>query len=462
MKTVTTPIIPSKPIFAKIKGTRELHKEAICVFAATGFFLDQDTYWKDEVVLRPACHHEFNEADLLVKSTSYFNWHHSPQQISFREALSQFTSLFESIVDEQVKGNKVILPLSGGLDSRSQAAALLHLKKDVSSYSYQFKGGYPETKLAKSIAKVCDFSFQEYEIEKGYLWDVIEDLARINGGYSEFTHPRQMAIIDEYESMGSIFSLGHWGDVLFDEGASQDLEPKDLLPLILKKVIKKGGMDLAESLWQVWELNGTFKSYLEKRIQALLDEINIAHVGAKMRAFKSLYWAPRWTSTNLAVFSEKRPISIPYYDNRMCEFICSIPEEYLADRKLQIAYIKLRSKNLAKITWEDQKPYNLFSYHKNKSPHNLPYRVVNKVKREANKLLGDPLVQRNWELQFLGTDNEQKLESYLFGRHLTKLIPAKIIEETYQKFKSEDSVYFSHPVSMLLTLALKMQQVHGE
>ncbi len=220
----------------------------------------------------------------------------------------------------------------------------------------------------------------------------------------------------------------HWGtgEMFFlMKALLKSWKANDLLPLILKKVVKKGGMGLAESLWQVWELKGTFKGYLQKRIQALLDEINIDHVGAKMRAFKSLYWAPRWTSTNLAVFSEIRPMSIPYYDNRMCEFICSIPEEYLAHRKLQIAYIKLRSKDLAKITWQDQKPYNLYNYHRNKSPQNLPYRVINKLQREANKLLGDPLIQRNWELQFVGTDNEQKLESYLFGPHLKKLIPAK-------------------------------------
>ena len=52
--TIKTPIIPYKQTFVKVNKPHELNHKAICVFAAIGFFLDQDTYWKDEVVLPPA------------------------------------------------------------------------------------------------------------------------------------------------------------------------------------------------------------------------------------------------------------------------------------------------------------------------------------------------------------------------------------------------------------------------
>ena len=209
IKPLKTPIIPIKPTFAKIDAPHELNKEAICIFMATGFFLDQDTYWKDEVVLKPACTHEIDGNGLLIKSSPWFEWHYKPRDLTFKQALQEFTDLFHAIIEEQVGSQKVILPLSGGLDSRTQAVALKSLGKNVHSYSYDFKGGYPETKIAKQIAKECEFSFNEYHIEKGYLWDSIEELAKINGCYSEFTHPRQMAIINEFETMGDVFSLGH-------------------------------------------------------------------------------------------------------------------------------------------------------------------------------------------------------------------------------------------------------------
>src|SRR5690606_2250966 len=129
-----------------------------------------------------------------------------------------------------------------------------------------------------------------------------------------------------------VFSLGHWGDVLFDRGCPEGTPESQLLEIILKKVIKKGGMELATALWQEWELEGDFESYLRQRISELLHNIKIENPSAKLRAFKSLYWAPRWTSVNLSVFEAAHPITLPYYDNRMCEFICTIPEEYLAGR----------------------------------------------------------------------------------------------------------------------------------
>ncbi|MFB9271736.1 MULTISPECIES: glycosyltransferase [Flavobacteriaceae] len=458
MKTIKTPIIPINQTFAKIKAPHELHKEAICIFVATGFFLDQDTYWKDEVVLRPATINTLDENGFLIESTPWFQWHYTPQQCEFSEALQQFTSLFETIVNEQVGDKKVILPLSGGLDSRTQAVALKHLQKDVKSYSYEFKGGYPETKIAKRIAKACDFDFNEYQIEKGYLWNCIEELAELNQCYSEFTHPRQMAIVDEFETMGEIFSLGHWGDVLFDkmcnEHLNEHLNEHEELAVIYKKIIKKGGLELATALWNAWELPNTFETYLKQRIQKLLNEINITNSSAKIRAFKSLYWAPRWTAINLNVFQKKHPITLPYFDDNMCEFICTIPESFLADRKLQIEYIKSRNKKLAAVQWQAQKPFNLNTYSYNKVPYNLPYRVIGKLQRVLSSAIGKPFIQRNWELQFLGLENEKHLKNYLEAPSFQKLIPTAVTNQFYKAFKKGDKVVYSHPVSMLLTLAL--------
>ncbi|MGV6828232.1 MAG: asparagine synthase-related protein [Flavobacteriales bacterium] len=454
-----TPIIPIQPAFAKVNATHQLNKKAICVFAAIGFFLDKDSYWEDEIALPPASTHRFDARGFYLDSKPYFKWHYSPRDISFDQTIKEFTQLFHTIIQEQVGNKKVILPLSGGLDSRTQAVALKVLGKKVHSYSYDFIGGYPETKIAKQIARTCGFSFSEFHITKGYLWNCIVELATINKCYSDFTHPRQMAIINEFDAMGDVFSLGHWGDVLFDHMTLEPLSQEKELAYVLKSIVKKGGMELATILWKEWNLEGTFKNYLENRVVKLLSKINIKNSSARIRAFKSRFWAPRWTSVNLSVFQEKKPITLPYYDNRMCEFICTVPEQYLANRKLQIAYIKQQNPELAKITWQSQKPYHLYNFHKNKMPHNLTYRLFDKLQRELKEVIGKPYIQRNWELQFLGKENKKQLESYLFGSDLEKLVSKEISQDFYHKFENQDQVKYSHPVSMLLTLALKMKKL---
>lgn len=454
MKKIKTDIIPISQQFAKVKAPHELNLEAICVFTATGFFLDQDTYWKDQVVLKPASINTIDDDGVLIKSEPWFNWYYAPSEKSFDSCLEDFTNLFEDIIDEQTESKRIILPLSGGLDSRTQAVALKHLGKSVNAYSYSFKGGYPEAKLSRKLAKACSFKFEEFEIPSSYLWDSIEDLARINNCYSDFTHPRQMAVIDEFDAMGDVFSLGHWGDVLFDRMCEDSLSADQELELVLKKIIKKGGIELATTLWKHWKLNGNFETYLRQRVQTLLSAIDIDNSSAKIRAFKSIYWAPRWTSVNLSVFEDKKPITLPYYDNAMCEFICTVPEVFLADRKIQIAYIKKRNQEVAKITWQEKKPFNLYNFHLNKAPYNLPYRIVNKLKRELNTLLGEKYIQRNWELQFIGAQNEEQLNAYLHDQTFLTLVPEYIINAFQEKFKNQDSVYYSHPISILLTLSL--------
>ena len=454
MKIIKTPIIPINQTFAKVKAPHELNKEAICIFTATGFFLDQDTYWKDKVVLRPATNNTIDDAGFLVESTPWFHWHYSPNNNSFSETLSQFSQLFEHIIDEQVGTKKVILPLSGGLDSRTQAVALKKLAKEVKTYSYQFKGGYKETKIAQKIAKFCNFKFQKLEIESGYLWDCIEDLADINKCYSEFTHPRQMAIFNEFDAMGTIFSLGHWGDVLFDSQTTKQLSKQEEITLIKSKIIKKGGIELATELWKAWNLSGNFETYFNNRVKLLLKEINITNSSAKIRAFKSLFWAPRWTAINLTIFQKKHPITAPYFDDRMCEFICSIPEVFLVDRKLQIEYVKIRNKELAAIQWQAQKPFNLNTYNFNKVPYNLPYRILGKLQRVLSSALGKPFIQRNWELQFLGEENDKHLKNYLEDPAFQKLVSTAVTNQFFDAFKKGDKVVYSHSISMLLTLAL--------
>ncbi|WP_456439196.1 asparagine synthase-related protein [Psychroserpens sp.] len=457
MTTFTTSIIPNKQTFAKVDKPHKLNYKAICVFVATGFFLDQDTYWEDELCLKPASTHNLDTNGILLNSKPSFKWHYSPRDISFNQVLEEYVALLTDIIQEQVKDNPVILPLSGGLDSRSQALVLSKMSNPVSAYSYSFQNGYPEHKISKKIADVCDFDFQEFSISNGYLWDVIEDLGRINKCYSEFTHARQMAVFKPLSDMRGVMSLGHWGDVLFDKGAPSNITEDTKVSYLLKKMVKEKGFELAEKLWQTWELEGDFKSYLRTRVEDIVSKINIDNISAKVRAFKTSQWAHRWTTTNLSIFEAAKPITLPYYDDRMCKFICSVPERFLADRQLQIAHIK-QHKALASVTWHANKPFNLLNYNYNKSPYNLPFRVANKASREISNMLGKPFTQRNWELQFLGKENDNKLQSFLFSENFKNLVPQEVTSYFYNQFKTDNAIVYAHPLSMLLTLALFHKQ----
>ncbi|MBL8007062.1 MAG: asparagine synthetase B family protein [Ignavibacteria bacterium] len=457
-----TSLIPQKQIFARVDGENSLNLKAICIFAATGFFLEKDTYYNNLTALQPATEYLFSEENCIAKSEVYWKWNYNPKDVTLKQATEEFAQLFEKITFDSLKNKKIILPLSGGLDSRSQAAALGNTS-DVNCYSYKFSGSFDETKYGKEICKVNNYSFKEYIIPEGYLWNVINELSQINQCYADFTHPRQMAVINEIKDLGEIFYLGHWGDVLFDDmGIEDNTDFNEQTGIILKKILKKGGTELAEELWKSWGLEGNFKEYLRNRISELHGQIQIENANSAVRAFKSMYWAPRWTSANMNVFEKYRPVFLPYYSDEMCKFICNVPEELLSGRKIQIEYIKMKNPDLAEIPWQNYEPLNLYNFKEYTDKKNIPMRALKKAKKIlSEKLSGKRIITRNWEIQFLGEDNDIRLKKYLFENNkLTEILPANVIKNFYDKFRYTDNIYYSHPLSMLLTLSAFANNIH--
>ncbi len=452
--TFTLPIIPSIVEYYTLPGAASLDFESICCFVATGFFLDDSTYYKNKKSFRPASSYSFDEIGNITRQEQYFKWHYSPREITFAQALDEFSQLFESIVRQGTENAKVILPISGGLDSRTLAAALSG-SGNVFSYSYEFENGIGENSYGESIARACGYPFSGYTIPKGYLWGSIEKAAKLNGCYSDFTNPRQLAVLDKLKNKGSVFLLGHWGDVLFDDmwiNSSLDLDAQ--VDIVKKKILKKGGAELAQALWQSWGLTGNFSEYLNERIRDMLISIPIDDANARVRAFKSLHWAPRWTSNNLTFFNSIHDIYVPYYHDEMCKFICTLPEKFLTGRRMQIEYLKQRAPRLAIIPWQKYDPCNLYNYEAYYSLRYLPYRVKRKIENEARNIDGKKKIVSNWQIQFLGKENEPNLKHWLFENPaLMELIPRKLIDLFYAKFQRENDQY-QHTISMLLTLSL--------
>ncbi len=455
--SVQTPIIPQEQIFINAGEEEGLDFKEIAVFAAIGFFLGDASYYTNVKCLQPATKYSFNHDGGKIKAENYFKWNYQPRDISLKVATEEFAHLFDKICKKNLQNKRIILPLSGGLDSRSQATVIKD-EKNVFSYSYKFHDSFDETSFGKKIAEINGWDFKDYIISPGYLWSKIDELAEINQCYTDFVTPRQMGIFDEYDSMGDVFFLGHWGDVLFDDmGVNDDISLEEQVEVIVRKIVKKGGLELGNALWNEWGIEGALTDYIKEKVSNLLSNIKIDNANSRIRAFKSMYWAPRWTSVSLEVFKKKHPLYLPYYDDEMCKFICGVPEDHLAQRKIQIEYIKMTSPELAKVPWQSYAPLNLYNYKDYYSVKNLPIRTLTHMKRRVNRIVGcADRNYRNWEIQYLGKDNPQKLSEQLFYNGSSENF---ISNETKSKFldkfmNAKEKVNYAHPINMLLTLSV--------
>ncbi len=456
--TIRLPIVPSVVSYYTLPTESKLDYPAICCFAALGFFLDDDTYFTNRKAFRPATEYRFGADGSVLSQKRYFNWHYTPRSIDFGQALDEFSSLIESIVEQETARKKIVLPVSGGLDSRALAATVAH-RNDVFAYSYQFENGIAENFYGEAVAKVLSFPHQGIVIPKGYLWKVIDQLAQLNGCNAEFLNPRQMAVYNQLQDKGDVFLLGHGGDLFFDSmGVPDTFTENEQHQYLVRKLIKPAGWQLGESLWKAWGLAGDFKEYLSSRILNLLRNIEIDNANARLRAFKTEYYVARWTAVNLELFEQQLPISVPFFHDDMCRFICTVPEAHLSGRILEIEYIKRKQPLLAKIPWQKVYPCNLYNYRQFNS---LPIKLQRgwiKVKRELSKQLLDKRSDTgNWELQFCGTDNNHYLTEYLFNQVNPVFIPKEVSLEYYQKFQQYGKPYV-HAVTMLLTLNMFQRQ----
>ena len=135
-----------------------------------------------------------------------------------------------------------------------------------------------------------------------------------------------------------------------------------------------------------------------------------------------MQWAPRWANPNLGAFTTSKIIFEPYETDEMCKFITTVPEHYLADRKIQIEYSLRNSLALSKIPWQEHYPFNLTNFSFNK----LPYNILFKLKNKSREFFSNRFIRRNWELQLLGNNNQNKLyEILFFNKKLNCIIPEK-------------------------------------
>ncbi|MBS2099077.1 asparagine synthase-related protein [Carboxylicivirga linearis] len=455
MITKRTAIIPDIPQFVGIKD--ELDYKSICFFAATNFFLGENTYYKKLKCLLPGTEYTLSDNNEVLEQKRWFDWHYSPRDIRLDEVVDEFSHLFKTITEEQTQGRRVVLPLSGGLDSRTQAAVLKG-HPNVSCYSYEYPNGIKEASFGQKIASACGYDFTRMVTPEGYLWEKLDEITSLMQYGGDSTASRQAAFMDDFPLMGDTLFLGHWGDVLFDDmglDSNRNYSDEDYIDIMIHKLSKRGGVELANDLWQAFGLSGSFMAYFNEQVGERLADINITDPNAKIRAFKSLYWAPRWTSMAMPIFAKNMEIKLPYYDDRMCKFICTIPEKHLAGRQVQIEYLKKEAPELARIPWQTFAPLNLYTYKRYNHISNLPNRIMTRLRYDYNRLVKPKgFVTRNWEIQFLGTSNQQQLAYWLDNnKKLNKFIPKELTNKYFQAFKKGKCVGNAHPISTLLTFS---------
>lgn len=130
---------------------------ALTQFRATGYVLGVDTLLFNVKQVLPGTKLESNKIDGSISINRYYKYQPAPKTESSEEYLIQeLSNVLDNVIKKtitRINGRQVIIPLSGGLDSRIIACKFVeHGYKNIVTFSYGANGNY-EAKIAKKVAR---------------------------------------------------------------------------------------------------------------------------------------------------------------------------------------------------------------------------------------------------------------------------------------------------------------------
>lgn len=436
-------------------GPAQLDWWALAGFFSHGFFPADRTYHPDVRILEPASHHELSRGGVWRRQR-YWTWRHEPNDRPYGQVLDEFIERMRELIDE-IDVGRLAVPISGGLDSRLTVAALAPERAGRWAFSYGYGPRSVETRIARALASRRRLPFTEFEVPT-YLFQEIDRVLDSVEGFQDITQSRQLGVADALRRNADTVVAAHWGDVWLDDmGFDKDaaeLSSSALVDHVLSRIQKRGRAWLLEHLCRphVAQPEEALRGWVES---ALSSYGEIEDPDFRVKAFKTDHWSFRWTLASVRAYEVAATPKLLFYDPRLVDFFLRLPTDYVARRRLEIGAIKRLAPDLARVRWQAFDA-SLYTWHLHDSLH-LPRRAIKKLWRLARR---EKVLQRNWEVQFGGSQGRRDLRRHLLepGLRLHDWVSIRDVEALLRDFFDRPDGANGYTVSMLLTFALRLER----
>jgi len=323
-------------------------------FLVTGYVTGSETLFDGIWQIQSGEFLFYTKYERKISVYRYFSYLHGDYSDETEEQLIKrldkvIVSVFNRLIDTTIKQGKVIVvPLSGGLDSRLIVSMLKRLGvKDVICFSYGRKKNR-EAEISKRVAEALGYPwyFVEYSNKKWYDFynsDEMRAYEQYAGNLASLPVIQDFLAVKILKEEGklpdnAVFVPGHSGDFLagsyipLDYNATQNFS----IETFLKETRKKHYF-----LWE-WDYEAKKNSVLNQKIKSLTNEILICDSESYV------------TCVNFFVFSEKVAKfvvnsvrlyeffgygwRIPLWDTELMDFFLHTPLYLRLNQDLYIKY----------------------------------------------------------------------------------------------------------------------------
>ncbi|MGH8315784.1 MAG: hypothetical protein ACRETU_11615, partial [Steroidobacterales bacterium] len=268
-------------------------------FRLTGYVTGRETLGKDVFQIEAG---ELIRFDSTREPPLERHRYHRFQHRDFVEAevsrlIAELENVHEGVfrrLTESVGGRTIVVPLSGGYDSRLIGVALRDLgARDVVCYSYGVPGNW-ESRTSQELARYLGFrwEFVPYSAQRWQAWTATDSFAGYFHGAGNLTsvpHIQDWPAVlelqrDERIPAGSVFVPGHSGDFLAGSHIPKSFARRTT---ITRRELLDSLQAAHYSLWD-WPLDrqSALRSSLDRRIESVVGPIGDCSAEAAADAFE--------------------------------------------------------------------------------------------------------------------------------------------------------------------------------
>lgn len=341
----------------------EIDQQASEEFLASGFTIGKKTLLRNIYQLQSS-EYIFFDNNSIIDQGFYFsyatkNTNSKPFELLKEQAINSFENSFKRLI-KSLNNRQVVIPLSGGYDSRLIAVMLKKYNyNNVVCFTYGKKDNI-EIENSKKTAKALNYKWIFIEHTKGLIKNYInssifKEYASYTGKYSSMPYLQEYVAV-KYLSENkliiddAIFIPGHSGDFLggsqFKKVIPSNLSFKKISEIILKKkyyynkTLKPSKLKIAKNINDQIRL---FDTYCFSKIPHTVFE----DYDLKERITKIIF-----NSSNIFTFF-KYEHRFPFWDKELLTFFKKIPLEhkkmkYLYDDILTNYYFEMFNVNFKK------------------------------------------------------------------------------------------------------------------
>jgi asparagine synthetase B (glutamine-hydrolysing) len=337
----------------------ELDEEAVATFLRVGFFLGEDTPFRRIRVLPPAGRLRWRSGTLQITGGPFFA---AASASSRDEVIDAFNAAFRDSISRRVRrGSRVLLPLSGGRDSRHILFAL-HEAGAAPDACVTVRPFPPRAaqEVCVAAAVAASVGVRHVVLEQSRARVAAERRKNRLTHFCSDEHAHFLALTDFLALHADTAYDGLGGDMLTGQSGALDAT---LVQLLYEDEFDRAAAHLFE---------GYGKRGIEAALQALLPvplyrrfnrdgamrrvrrELE-RHGAAPHPAMSFLFWNRTRRELALAPYALARGTQVfsPYLDRRLVALLLAVPPEITLDHRLHTDAIHRAYPGVARLPFED-------------------------------------------------------------------------------------------------------------